>query len=80
MVRLTPTRSRADQAKTSLFWERQEMSFSSSHEVRSSLITTVCLGVAGSRGTAFILSLLCTCAFTFLSATGGSLRRLHVVL
>jgi hypothetical protein len=27
MVRLTPTRSRADQAKTSLFRERQEMSF-----------------------------------------------------
>jgi hypothetical protein len=24
MVRLTSTRSRADQAKTSLFWERQE--------------------------------------------------------
>jgi hypothetical protein len=34
MVRLTPTRSRADQAKTSLFWERWEMSFSSSSEVR----------------------------------------------
>jgi hypothetical protein len=27
-VRLTPTRSRADQVKTSLFLERQEMSFS----------------------------------------------------
>jgi hypothetical protein len=47
MVRLTPTRSKVDQAKTSLFRERQEMSFSSSHEVRSLLITIVCLGVAG---------------------------------
>jgi hypothetical protein len=56
--RLTLTRSRADQAKTSLFWERQERSFSSSREVRSLLINTVCLGVAGSRGTAFVPSLL----------------------
>jgi hypothetical protein len=70
MVRLTPTRSRADQAKTSLFQERQEMSFSSSREVRYSLIMTVCLGVAGSRGTAFVPSLLCSYAFTFSSATG----------
>jgi hypothetical protein len=70
MVRLTLTRSRADRAKTSLFRERQEMSFSSSREVRSSLITTVCLGVAVSRGTAFVPSLLCSCAFTFSSATG----------
>jgi hypothetical protein len=70
MVWLTPTRLRADQEKTSLFRERQEMSFSSSREVRSSLITTVSLGVAGSRGTAFVLSLLCSCAFTFSSATG----------
>jgi hypothetical protein len=46
MERLTPTRSRADQAKTSLFLERQEMSLSSSCEVRSSLMMTVCLGVA----------------------------------
>jgi hypothetical protein len=69
-VRLTLTRSRADQAKTSLFLERQEMSFSSSYEVRSSLITTVCLGIAGSRGTAFVPSLLCSYAFTFLSAAG----------
>jgi hypothetical protein len=33
--RLTPTRSSADQTKTSLFRERQERSFSSSREVRS---------------------------------------------
>jgi hypothetical protein len=65
--RLTPTRSRADQAKTSLFWERQERSFSSSHEVRSSLIITVCLGVAGSRGTAFVPSLLWSYALAFSS-------------
>jgi hypothetical protein len=70
MVRLTPTRSRADQAKTFLFRERQEMSFSSSRKVRSSLIMTVCLGVAGSRGIAFVPSLLYSCAFTFSSATG----------
>jgi hypothetical protein len=69
-ARLTPTRSRADQAKTSLFLERQEMSFSSSCEVRSSLITTVCLVVAGSRGTVFVPSLLCSCAFTFSSVVG----------
>jgi hypothetical protein len=67
-VQLTLTRSRADQVKTSLFLERQEMSFSSSCEVRSSLITTVCLGVAGSRGTVFVPSLLCSCAFIFLLA------------
>jgi hypothetical protein len=64
-VRLTLTRSRADQAKTSLFLERQEMIFSSSCEVRSSLITTVCLGVAGSRGTVFVPSLLYSYALTF---------------
>jgi hypothetical protein len=29
-------------------------------EVRSSLIMTVCLGVAGSRGTVFVPSLLCS--------------------
>jgi hypothetical protein len=69
-VRLTPTRSRVDQAKTSLFLERQEMSFSSSCEVRSLLMTTVCLGIAGSRGTVFVLSLLYSCAFAFLSAAG----------
>jgi ABC-type uncharacterized transport system permease subunit len=69
MVRLTPTRSRADQAKTSLFRERQEMSFSSSREVRSSLIITICLGVARSRGTTFVSLLLYSCAFIFSSAT-----------
>jgi hypothetical protein len=65
MVWLTPIRSRADQAKTSLFWERQQMSFSLSREVRSSLITTVCLGIAGSMGIVFVPSLLCSCALTF---------------
>jgi hypothetical protein len=65
MVRLTPTKSRVDQAKTSLFRERQEMSFSLSHEVRSLLIMTICLGVAGPRGTAFVPSLLWSCAFIF---------------
>jgi hypothetical protein len=69
-VRLTPTRSRADQAKTSLFLERQEMSFSSSCEVRSSLMMNVCLGVARSRGTVFVPSLLCTCAFSCSLAAG----------
>jgi hypothetical protein len=69
-VRLTPIRSRADQAKVSLFLERQEMSFSSSCEVRSSLITTVCLGVAGSRGTVFVPSLLYSYSLTFLSVVG----------
>jgi hypothetical protein len=70
MDRLTPTRPRADQAKTSLFRERQDRSFSLSREVRSSLIITVCLGVAGSRGTAFVPSLLWSCALTFSSSTG----------
>jgi hypothetical protein len=54
--------------------------FSSSREVRSSLITTVCLGVAGSRGTAFVPSGLCSCAFTFSSATGWVPSNLRVVL
>jgi hypothetical protein len=69
MERLTPTRSSADQAKTSLFQERQERSFSSSREVRPSLIITVCFGVARSRGTAFVPSLLWSCALTFSSWT-----------
>jgi hypothetical protein len=73
IVRLTPTRSWADQAKTSLLRERQEMSFSSSCEVRSSLIMTVFLGVAGSRGTAFVTSLLCSCALLFRRRPVGSL-------
>jgi hypothetical protein len=75
MERLTPTRSRANQAKTSLLRERQEMSFSSSCEVRSSLIVTVCLDVAGSRGTAFVPSLLWSCALTFSSAVGRLLSK-----
>jgi hypothetical protein len=58
MERLTPTRSRADQAKTSLLRVRQERSFSSSRDVRSSLIMTVCFGVAELRGTVFVPSLL----------------------
>jgi hypothetical protein len=75
MERLTPTRSRANQAKTSLLWERQERSFSSSRDVRSSLIIIVCFGVAVSRGTAFILSLLWSWALTFPSATGRVLSK-----
>jgi hypothetical protein len=58
MERLTSTRLRVDQAKTSLLKERRERSFSLSHDVRSSLIMTVCFRVAGSRGTTFIPSLL----------------------
>jgi hypothetical protein len=54
MDRLTPTRSSADQAKTSLFLARQQRSLSSSCNVRSSLIVTVCLGVAWSRGTVLV--------------------------
>jgi hypothetical protein len=61
MERLTPTRSSADRAKTSLFPERQEMSFSSSRDVRSSLINTVCFG----RGIAFVPSLLWSCVDFF---------------
>jgi hypothetical protein len=56
--------------KDALFLVRQEMSFSLSCEVRSSLITTVCLGVAGSKGTVFVPSLLDSCAFTFSSVAG----------
>jgi hypothetical protein len=59
-----------DGAADSLFRERQEMSFSSSCEVRSSLITTVFLGVAGLRGIVFVPSLLYSCTLTFLSAAG----------
>jgi hypothetical protein len=45
MVRLTPTRSRADQAKTSLLRLRQERSLATSCGERSSLIMMVCLGL-----------------------------------
>jgi hypothetical protein len=55
------------------------MSFSSSREVRSSLISTVCLGVAGSRGTAFVPSLLWSCALTFRLRLGRSLQNLHAM-
>jgi hypothetical protein len=41
------------------------MSFSSSLKVRSLLITTVCLGIDRSRGTAFVPSLLWSCALIF---------------
>jgi hypothetical protein len=50
IVRLTPSRSRADQARTSFLRLRQERSLYSSCGDRSSLIMTVCFGVAGSRG------------------------------
>jgi hypothetical protein len=64
--RLTPARSKADHAKTSLLRLRQERSLAYSFGRRSSLIKTVCLGVAGSRGTVLVPSLLCNCALTFL--------------
>jgi hypothetical protein len=70
MAWLTPTRLRADQAKTSLLRLRQERSFSLSRDVRSLLIVTICFGVAGSRGTIFILLLLCSWALTFLPLAG----------
>jgi hypothetical protein len=66
IMRLTPTRSRADHAKTSLLRLRQERSLSSSSGKRSSLTITICLGVMGSRGTVLIPSLLCRCALVFL--------------
>jgi hypothetical protein len=75
MKRLTPTRSRADQMKTSLLRERHDWSFSSSRDVRSSLIMTVCFGIAGSRGTAFVPSLLWSRALTFSSSTGRLLSK-----
>jgi hypothetical protein len=65
MVQQTPTRSRADQAKTSLLRLRQERSLASSFGERSSLIKMVCLGVAKSRGAVLVPSLLCSCALTF---------------
>jgi hypothetical protein len=63
MERLTPTRLRADQEKTSLFLDRQQRSLSSSCEVRSSLMVTVCLGVAWSRGTVVVALQLCLVMF-----------------
>jgi hypothetical protein len=50
MVRLTPTRSREDHAKTSLLRLRQERSLSSSAGKRSLLIRTICFGVSEYRG------------------------------
>jgi hypothetical protein len=64
-VRLTLTRSKADHAKTSLLRLRQERSLASSLGRMSLLIKPVCLGVAGSRGTVLVPSLLCSCALTF---------------
>jgi hypothetical protein len=58
MVRLTPTRSREDRAKTSLLQLRQERSLFSSAGRRYSLTRTVCLGVTDSRGTVLTPSLL----------------------
>jgi hypothetical protein len=65
IVRVTPTRSKADHAKTSLLQLRQERRLASSLGRRSSLIKTVCLGVVGSRGTVLVPSLLCSCALIF---------------
>jgi hypothetical protein len=73
MVRLTPTRSRAGQAKTSLLWFRQERSLASSFGERSSQIKTVCLGVARSRWTVLVPPLLCSCVLTFLCLVGRGL-------
>jgi hypothetical protein len=66
IMQLTSTRSKADQAKTSLLWLRQERSLASLFGRRSSLIKTVCLGVARSRGTVLVPSLLYSCALFFL--------------
>jgi hypothetical protein len=66
IVWLTPTRSKEDHAKTSLLRLRQERSLASSFGKRSSLIKTVCLGVAGSRGAVLVPSLLYICVLTFL--------------
>jgi hypothetical protein len=65
IVRLTPTRSKADHVKTSMLQLRQERSLASSFGRRSSLIKTVCLGVAWSRGTVLVPSLLCSCVLIF---------------
>jgi hypothetical protein len=80
-VRLTPMRSNADHAKISLLWLRQESSLASSLGRRSSLTKTVCLGVAGSRGTVLVPSLLYSCALTFLLlVVQGLLVSLHFVM
>jgi hypothetical protein len=50
IVRLTPTRSKVDHAKTSLLRLRQERSLASSLGRMSSLIKTVCLGLQGRGG------------------------------
>jgi hypothetical protein len=50
MVWLTPTRSRVDQANTSLLQLRQERSLASSCGERSSLIMIVWLGLQGQGG------------------------------
>jgi hypothetical protein len=73
MVRLTPTRSRADQTKTSLLRLRQERSLASSFGERSSLIKTICLGVARSWGIVLVASLLCCYALNFLCLVGRGL-------
>jgi hypothetical protein len=73
IVRLTPTRSKAGHAKMSLLRLRKERSLASSFGERSSLIKIVCLGVAGSRGTVLVPSLLYNCALTFLCLVGRGL-------
>jgi hypothetical protein len=57
----------------SLLQLRQERSLYSSFGERSLLIKTVCLGVAGSRGTILVPSSLCNWAFTFLFLAGRGL-------
>jgi hypothetical protein len=81
MGRMEESRSRADHAKTSLLWLRQEMSLASSLGRRSSLTKTVCLGVAGSRGTVLVPSLLYSCVLVFLLLVArGLLVSLHSVV
>jgi hypothetical protein len=73
MVWQTPTRSRADQVKTSLLLLRQERNHASSFGEMSSLIKTVCMGAVRSRGTILVPSLLYSCVLTFLCLVGQGL-------
>jgi hypothetical protein len=63
IVQLTPIRSKADQAKTSLLRLRQDSSLDSSSVERSSPIRTVWFGTEASSGTFLTSSLLWICAF-----------------
>lgn len=63
MARLTPTRSKVDHAKTSLFRFRQDNNISSSTWLRSSLISTVWFSTDGHKVTFLASSLLWIGAF-----------------